>query len=96
MNRQRVEHYLGWARPFFETVGGRIGYIPGGIFHLWHGDLIHRKYDDRLAALRDFDPFMDIARRNGGGWRWSSSKRDLHARLMRYFEERNEDGSGAP
>ena len=29
----------GWARPYFATVRGRIGYIPGRAFHLWHGEV---------------------------------------------------------
>jgi hypothetical protein len=94
MNPRRTEHYLTWARPFFGAVRGGIGCIPGRIFHLWHGDLKDRKYDDRLATLKDFDPFTDIALGAQGCWRWSSDKRGLHADLRRYFEERNEDGYG--
>jgi len=95
MNGRREAHYLAWARPYFETVGGRIGYIPGRVFHLWHGEISDRRYGDRdrgLAAL-DFDPIGDIALAPEGAWRWSSNKRDLHAFVRHYFASRNEDGA---
>ena len=94
MNAPRKEHYLAWARPYFATVGGRVGYIPGSIFHLWHGDLEDRQYKQRHRGLEafDFDPFTDIALDHNGCWRWSSDKRELHAFVKRYFGSRNEDG----
>jgi len=92
MNARRAEHYLAWARPFFNTVRGRVGSIPGRLFHLWHGDLRDRRYEARFALLEHFDPFTDIALDAGGCWRWASAKADLHEAIRRYFEERNEDG----
>jgi hypothetical protein len=92
MNARRAEHYLAWARPFAATVQRRVGYIPGRIFHLWHGDLTDRGYTRRHALLADFDPFTDIALDAQGSWRWSSDKPDLHAAIRRYFESRLEDG----
>ena len=94
MNARQEEHYLAWARPYFATVRGRIGYIPGRAFHLWHGEVRDRQYGERDRALQpfDFDPFSDIARDDNGCWRWSSNKQSLHAHVRRYFESRNEDG----
>ena len=94
MNAPRKDHYLAWARPYFATVAGRVGYIPGSIFHLWHGNLEDRQYKQRHRGLEafDFDPFTDIALDHNGCWRWSSDKRELHAFVKRYFGSRNEDG----
>lgn len=92
MNGRRAAHYLAWARPFCESVAGRVGCIPGRLFHLWHGDLRDRRYESRLAHLADFDPFTDIAVGAGGAWRWSSDKPKLHAAVREYFAQRNEDG----
>lgn len=92
MNAKRAEHFVSWARPFAEMVQGAVGYIPGRIFHLWHGNLKHRQYAERPAWLEGFDPFTDIALHRNGCWRWSSKKQDLHARIRRYFESRHEDG----
>ena len=94
MNARRFEHYLAWARPYFDSVGGSVGHIPGRIFNLWHGDLYDRKYAERHRWLSKFgfDPFTDIAVDRNGCWRWNSDKRDLHEFVRRYFESRNEDG----
>jgi hypothetical protein len=94
MSARREAHYLAWARPYFATVQGRVGAIPGRLFHLWHGDLGDRRYHERhqdLAAF-DFDPFTDIALDENGCWRWNSDKSELHAYVRRYFASRNEDG----
>jgi hypothetical protein len=92
MNPRRTAHFRSWAGPFSEMVQGAVGYIPGRIFHLWHGDLKHRQYAERPAWLDGFDPFTDIALDRNGCWRWSSNKQDLHARVARYFRSRHEDG----
>ena len=34
-----MRHYLRWADKTRELVQGRLGYIPGTLLHLWHGDL---------------------------------------------------------
>jgi hypothetical protein len=94
MNARWAEHYFAWARPYFESVQGRVGHIPGRIFHLWHGELRDRQYEEknRRFAQFDFDPFADIAIDSNGCWRWNSNKEELHEFVRCYFESRNEDG----
>jgi len=95
MNPRQQEHFLGWARPFFETIAGRIGYVPGLALHLWHGEMRDRQYGVREQELQafDFDPFADVALDAATGcWRWSSDKPGLHAFVRRYFASRKEDG----
>lgn len=94
MNGRQEAHYLDWARPYFETVRGRIGYIPGRVLHLWHGTVEDRQFGVRDEALQAFafDPFGDIAVDDAGCWRWSSAKGELHAYVRRYFDSRREDG----
>lgn len=92
MNARRAEHHLAWARPFYATVRGRVGSIPGRLFHLWHGDLVDRHYQARFDLLAHFDPFTDVALDPGGCWRWASPKAELHAAVRAYFEQRFEDG----
>ena len=94
MSGHAAEHHLAWAEPFFTDVGGRVGYIAGVVFHLWHGNFEDRRYGRRqqdLAAL-GFDPFTDIAVSDSGCWRWNSNKPDLHEYVRSYFASRNEDG----
>jgi hypothetical protein len=94
MNPRRTQHYLAWARPFFNQIKCRVGYIPGRVFHLWHGDLNNRRHRDRhpLFARFDFDPFVDIVVDRNGCWRWNSDKTEMHAFVQHYFESREEDG----
>jgi hypothetical protein len=95
MNPRQEQHYLAWARPYFDTVRGRIGYIPGRAIHLWHGEVTDRQYGARDRGLQplDFDPYTDIVLDDHRCWRWSSDKTELHAFVRRYFESRNEDGA---
>jgi hypothetical protein len=96
MNAARAEHFLAWARPYFATIGGRIGCIPGRIYHLWHGDLAKRCYAERHEHLEafQFDPQRDIAIDSNGCWRWNSAKPEMHALVRQYFVCRDEDGAG--
>jgi hypothetical protein len=94
MNDHSRRHYVAWARPYSQSVRGRLGSIPGKLFHLWHGDIADRQYGGRHRRLQafDFDPYRDIALDDGGAWRWNSDKKALHAFVRSYFESRNEDG----
>ena len=94
MNERRMKHYQAWARPFFNRIRGRVGYIPGRVFHLWHGDLSNRGYPKRhgLFARFDFDPFTDIAVDPNGCWRWNSKKTEMQEFVRHYFKSRKEDG----
>jgi hypothetical protein len=95
MNARQEQHYLAWARPYFDTVRGRIGYIPGRAIHLWHGEVTDRQYGARDRGLQPlaFDPYTDITLDDNRCWRWSSDKAELHAFVRRYFDSRNEDGA---
>lgn len=95
MNDRWRRHYLAWARPYSESVRGRVGSLRGPLFHLWHGEIEDRQYEERYRRLQafDFDPFNDIALDHGGCWRWNSDKKALHAFVRSYFESRHEDGA---
>ena len=97
MTAPGIEHYLEWAKPYFDSVNANVGHIEGKIFHLWHGDLQHRAYGERGRLLEEFqfDPFIDIVTDRSSCWRWNSDKHALHERVRRYFELRKEDGEQA-
>jgi hypothetical protein len=94
MNPNWAGHYLAWAQPLFDSVQGSVGYMPGGLFHLWHGDLKNRRYAERHKFLSDsgFDPTKDIFIDGNGVWRWSASKTNMGNYIRGYFESRREDG----
>jgi hypothetical protein len=94
MSPRLREHFSQWARPFHETVAGRIGSTPGTLLHLWHGDTKDRQYKERHEELvrLDFDPKADIRVGPDGGWEWAVDKPELNRWMGKYFENRREDG----
>ena len=94
MNKRQQDRYIGWAKPFYETVRGEIGYLDGEIFHLWHGDVRERQSRGRHEGLQrfQFDPYSDIALDTNGCWRWNTEKQKMHDYIRRYFSSRREDG----
>lgn len=94
-NQECLDHYAQWALSFTKSARGRLGYIEGSIYHLWHGALAGRGYVSRHRRLLElgFDPFTDIAIDDCGAWRWNSDKPDLHRFVKGYFQTRQEDGA---
>jgi hypothetical protein len=72
----------------------RIGYIPGAIGHLWHGDIESRKYMERYEILirHGFDPKVDLILSSSGAWEWSNPESALASEIAEYFSCRREDG----
>lgn len=89
-------HYRAWAAPFYQQVQGRVGYVAGRLYHLWHGQKSDRQYQKRREILPafGFDPLRDIQHAPGEAWCWSSNKPTLHAAVANYFNTRLEDGLG--
>jgi hypothetical protein len=96
MNARQERRYLDWAVPFHAEVGGRLGWLDGDLYHLWHGDIEGRQYAERHAALAGigFDPYADIARADNGVWRWNSDRPELHRLLGEYFTGRADAETG--
>ncbi|MDP1569406.1 MAG: hypothetical protein Q8L86_05325 [Vicinamibacterales bacterium] len=79
-----------WGTPVAEATGGRIGWVPGRVLHLHHGDWQSRGYDERQAILHraEFDPMADLTLDEAGCWQWASDKPALHAEVAAYFAAR--------
>ena len=94
MNKHQQDRYVGWAKPFYESIRGEIGHLEGDIFHLWHGDVRDRRSRGRHEGLQrfEFDPLTDIAIGTNGSWRWNTEKREMHDYVRAYFASRREDG----
>jgi hypothetical protein len=93
-NQRQMDHFRTWAEPFHAAVRGKVGYVQGTAFHLWHGERDDRRYVERYAGLREFgfDPSRDIAVDSTGCWRWNTSKPAMHRYVSDYFRARREDG----
>jgi hypothetical protein len=40
-----------WSRDFYNVVRGKIGFVKGDVYHIWHGDIEKRQY---LKRVQDF------------------------------------------
>ncbi len=69
-------------------------YLPGGLFHLWHGAFEHRSYYTRYRVLmdNDYSPGRDLELAENGAWRWRDPHGPLADGLRGYFASRREDG----
>lgn len=94
MNERRSDHYRRWAGPAWDAAQGRVDFIEGRVFHLWHGSVADRAYEKRHREFARFhlDPFEDIALAASGAWKWSSAKPAMHAFVREYLVSRREDG----
>lgn len=48
-----IDNINRWSKMFFLSVRGKIGYVPGTLFHIWHGDIKKREY---LNRIKEFTP----------------------------------------
>lgn len=82
-----------WADRAYAVTRGRVGYVPGTVKHLFHGEPKTRRYETRYEMLRAarFDPENDIAVDNNGLYAWSSPKPSLHRDVYEYLDQRCAD-----
>lgn len=69
-------------------------YIPGRVFHFWHGSFKNRNYLERKKILlrHNYDPMRDIKLSDNGAWQWTNPKSRLAQDVAKYFQNRQEDG----
>lgn len=87
------QHFKKWAESAWDIVRGQLGFVPGAIFHLWHGEPANRGTFDRSRALveHDFDPLTDLRLEGNGLWRWSGANPELEKWVAMHFMQRQED-----
>lgn len=93
MTGPHKRHYLSWAEQLGAGNPDRIGFVPGTVFHLWHGRYERRIYVKRHEILKqlDFDPYNDLERAENGTWRWAHNAATLQSTVGEYFFSRLED-----
>lgn len=72
-----------WSSDFYGVVNGKIGFVNGEIYHLWHGDIEKRQYVKR----HEYTPMTkDIVLRDENGLFITNEIDDVN--IKRYFEEK--------
>lgn len=71
-----------------------IGYVPGTLFHHWHGPKRQRYYTERWKILTEnnYDPDLDIKKDSQGLLQLTDRNIRLRDGIRLYFRARNEDG----
>lgn len=90
-----ARHFIDWGVKARDFVGGRIGVVPGNLLHLWHGDLLDRRYGDMNQQFKtfNFDPDRHLRKDESGLWEWAdAAPKQLIEWATTYFEIRREDG----
>jgi hypothetical protein len=64
---------------------------PGKVYHLWHGTHKNRKYVDRHQIVDGIQDVQKIIRPNWSGV-FEVLDKDVAAKLMEYFAQREDDG----
>lgn len=88
--RRRLEV---WQRRADIHVKQNIGFMPGSIYHNFHGKKRDRRYNNRWDILlkHNYDPDLDLKRDWQGLYQLSDEGLRLRSDLRRYFHARNED-----
>lgn len=94
MTDMHEKHYLTWAELFGACTTDRVGFVPGTVFHLWHGHFKRRGYEQRHKLLKqlEFNPYHDLVMAENGTWRWAQHSTSLKSSVRDYFFGRLEDG----
>ncbi|MCL6728717.1 hypothetical protein [Sphingomonas hankyongi] len=92
-----LKHFFTWAVKARDLVHGKVGVVPGDLLHLWHGDLVNRRYTELNNEFKtfDFDPDRDLRFDESGLWEWKDASEELRAWASEMFWLRREDGDPA-
>lgn len=87
---------LEWQNKCARWIKKDVGFVPGSIFHYWHGSKKDRGYVSRWKILVDnkFNPDTDIKPDHQGLLQletWDDRQVMLRDQLRSYFRQRNED-----
>lgn len=87
------DYFTAWGARVRPAIGDSIGFTPGVIHHLWHGEMAHRRYVLRNRELADyaFDPAADLRVDASGCWAWTGAGARMRAWARDYFRHRRED-----
>ena len=80
-----------WSERFFIVVKGKIGYVKGNVYHIWHGDLASRQY---LKRIQEFTPISKkIADKDENGLYITN---DDETYIKDYFDKREVKSNYVP
>jgi hypothetical protein len=81
-----LDDVLAWSHKFSEAcaiAAGRIAYVPGDLYHIWHGDISNRKY---LKRVQDFTGATKDMKRDKHGFYVAKGKKAAY--VKKYYRQR--------
>lgn len=80
-----------WSCKFYNLVKGKIGYVEGDLYHIWHGDIKKRDYFNRIKNFSKVSKEIKVKDSNGL-YTYPKSKKGTEARkyVHSYFSSREE------
>jgi len=96
LNPNYTKALLDWETKIRQEVK-HIGYIPGTLFHYWHGSKRKRQYAERNVILSQFqfDPTRDVYYNEQGLIQFADPSNPLHDAVKDFFTKRDEDSDEA-
>jgi len=92
LSRELAGDLAGWHSCCADAVGGELGFVMGGVVHMYHGTMANRQCLERRSFLRDLDPERHVKTRRDGALEWTDEAPcELRERLAQYFFSRKED-----
>jgi hypothetical protein len=87
------KHLIMWQDRALKHIRKDVGYMPGTIFHHWHGKKADRKYIQRWDILlrHNYDPEYDLKRDWQGVLTFTDQGERMRNDIREYFRQRNED-----
>ena len=81
---ENIDEVNEWSRKFYNVVQGKIGYVKGNLYHIWHGDINKRQY---LKRIQDFTPTTkEIVHKDKNGLYITKKGDDEY--VKKYFQHR--------
>lgn len=83
-----LDEVLKWSKRFYKLIQGKVGYVSGDLYHIWHGDIDKRQY---LKRIQDFTAkTKQIVHKDQNGLYITLSGDDEY--MKKYFKHREVSG----
>jgi hypothetical protein len=92
-NEKYFAHFEEWSRKIYERIRGNIGFAPGVVLHLWHGDHLQRRYleNSQFLSQTPFNPPDDLYLNDSQCWEIRENRELLTDWTQFYLSGRRED-----
>jgi len=77
-----LDEVIRWSEMFAVVADGRVDFVPGDLYHIWHGDVANRQY---LQRIKDFTADSKNAVKDKGFYRVD---RKNAAYMKQYYQRR--------